>query len=224
MFSECSTFSTFSFVRVQVCVVKLVFSERVHISVQERKLHQSQSSQTALLTRTVRGTKRIKFNENNLCKERKRLEEKMVWPHSKKGARKVYKSSQAPSTQHPAPSAQQPAGSGQQPAAASRQQTPPCAAENLVVIWRVHCGLLQSVVYCWLLLLVAAGCAAGCLLYCLLLPALLAAVLLVACCLLLSLVLVGACCWLLLLLLLVAAGCCCCCCCRCCCCCCCCLY
>ena len=58
MFSECSTFSTFSFVRVQVCVVKLVFSERVHISVQERKLHQSQSSQTALLTRTVRGTKK----------------------------------------------------------------------------------------------------------------------------------------------------------------------
>ena len=42
--------------------------------------------------------------------------------------------------------------------------TPPCAAESVVVIWRIHCGLLQSVVCCWLLLLVAAGCTAGCLL------------------------------------------------------------
>ena len=167
-------------------------------------------------TKTISAKKGKDWKKNGLATQQERC---------KKGLQ-IFTSTQhpAPSAQRPAASSQQPAGSGQQPAAASRQQTPPCAAENLVVIWRVHCGLLQSVVYCWLLLLVAAGCAAGCLLYCLLLPALLAAVLLVACCLLLSLVLVGACCWLLLLLLLVAAGCCCCCCCRCCCCCCCCLY
>ena len=215
MFSECSTFSTFPFVRVQVCVVKLVFNERVHISVQERKLHQSQSSQTALLTRTVRGTKKNQIQRKQSLQGKEKIGRKMVWPHSKKGARKVYKSSQAPSTQRPAPSSQQPAASRQRPAASSSK--PPAdstlcrgefGSDLACPLWSIAiCGLLLAAaacccwLCCWLLaVLLAPSCTACCCAACCLL---LAAVAGAGWCLLLVAAIAAARCrWLLLLLLL----------------------
>ena len=161
--------------------------------------------------------RRIKFNENNLCKERKRLEEKW-FGHT---ARKVQErftnlhKHPAPSTQRPAPSSQQPAASRQRPAASSSK--PPAdstlcrgefGSDLACPLWSIAiCGLLLAAaacccwLCCWLLaVLLAPSCTACCCAACCLL---LAAVAGAGWCLLLVAAIAAARCrWLLLLLLL----------------------